>query len=346
MMTFGRTLVGVTLSGVALLGCESTSPVVATHLAFESQPSASVVSTQPLGNVRVTILGADDRVAAGARYRVTISLSANDTAVHLTGTTTVETTTGVATFTDLVVARAGTDFRLVASVTGLESAVSDPFGVAPGPASQLRFDPIASPPILAGSDIPAVVRVTDGGGNTVPDATNPVTLAYTRTGSFGMTAAADGLFGPATQAAANGVVTFRGLAFHKSGGYALAATSPGLSGAASGSVLVQSAALTKLIFVTEPSDGTTSTTLAPFAVQQVDDYGNGMSIPPGGVYSATLSMGNNPTGAGLGGTLTVSGFGATALTFGDISLDKPGTGYTVVVTSGNRTITSAPFSIH
>jgi hypothetical protein len=347
MMTFGRTLVGLALSGLPLFGCDSTtSPVVATHLTFESQPSASVVSTQPLGNVRVTILGADGRVATGTRYQVTITLSSSDTAAHLAGTTTVETTTGVATFPDLAIARAGTDFHLVASATGLESAVSDPFVILTGPAAQLRFDAIAPAVILAGSDIPAVVRVTDAGGNAVPDVTNPVTLASTRTSPIGPTVAPDGLFGPATQAAVNGVATFHGLSLHKSGGYTLSASSPGLAGATSGSFTVQAGAMTRLIFVTQPSDGTANTALAAFSVQDVDDFGNGVSLPPGGIYSATLSIGNNPSGAVLRGTLTVSGFRVSPLTFNDISLDKPGTGYTLVVTSGSWTLTSAPFSIH
>lgn len=346
MMSSGRTRVSVSLSAFALLGCDSTSPVVATHLTFESQPSASVVSTQPLGNVRVTVLSAAGQVVTGTGYRVTMSLSASDAAAQLAGTTTVETTTGVATFPDLAIARAGADFRLVASVTGLESAESRPFVIIPGPASQLRFDPINPSPIPVASDLPAVVRITDAGGNPVPDATNPVTLSSTRTGPFGMSVATDGLFGPATQAAVNGVVTFSGLTIHKSGGYTLSATSPGLSGTTSGPFTVQAAAMTRLIFVTQPSDGTAGTPLAAFSVQQVDDYGNGLSLPPGPSYSATLSMGNNPTGAALGGTLTVSGLGVTALTFKGVSLDKPGTGYTLVATSDGRTLTSTPFSVH
>jgi hypothetical protein len=81
-------------------------------------------------------------------------------------------------------------------------------------------------------------------------------------------------------------------------------------------------------------------------VQQVDVYGNGMSLPPGPPYSVTISLGNNPGGAALGGTLTAQGFGSLAMTFGNVSIDKPGTGYTLVATSGGRTVTSAAFSIH
>jgi hypothetical protein len=338
-------LATVVISGFALLGCDSTSPLVATHVAFESQPPAIVTSAQPLGNVRVTVLTAAGEIASGTNYRVAISLSASDTAAHLTGTAAVETTTGVATFPDLAVVRAGADFRLVARVTSLDSAVSQPFAITPGPASQLRFDAFDNPYVSAGSDIPAIVRVTDAGGNTVLGATNPVTVSYTRTGPYGTTVAADGLFGPTTVAAVNGVATFSGLTFDKSGTYTLSATTSGLSGATSGQLTIQAASMTKLMFVTQPTNGGAGTALASFSVQQVDEYGNGLSLPPGPTYSATLSIGSNPSAAALGGTLTAQGPGVTALTFGNVSIDKPGTGYTLVATSVGRTVTSAPFNI-
>jgi hypothetical protein len=34
-----------------------------------------------------------------------------------------------------------------------------------------------------------------------------------------------------------------------------------------------------------------------------------------------------------------------AFTFANVSIDKPGTGYALVASSGSRTVTSAPFSI-
>jgi len=347
MMHCGRTLAIVAIASFAFLGCDSTSPLVATHVIFDSQPPATAVSAQTLGSIRVTVLTAAGQIATGTNYQVTISLLASDTAAHLAGTTSVQTTDGVATFSDLSVARAGSDFRLVASVADLGSWMSQPFTVKPGPPSKLQFD--SSQPSLSfqvGSDIPAVVRVTDAAGNTVPDATNSVTVGDTRTGSIGMTVAPDSLFGPVTQPAVNGVATFSGLSIHKSGLYSLSATSAGLAAATSGQLTMMAGPMAKLIFVTQPSDGTASTPLATFSVQQVDVYGNGMSLPPGPPYSVTISLGNNPGGAALGGTLTAQGFGSLAMTFGNVSIDKPGTGYTLVATSDGRTVTSAAFSIH
>jgi hypothetical protein len=224
---------------------------------------------------------------------------------------------------------------------------TSPFVVTPTPvASQVRFDSLGQSTALVGWDISVVVRVTDAGGNTIPGATNPVTVGYTRIGPLGMTVAPDGLFGPTTVAAMNGVATFSGLSFHKSGIYTLSAIAPGLSGTTSGSLTMLSGPITRLVFVTQPPNGTAGGALAPFSLLQVDDYGNVISSPPGGSYSATLSLGNNPTGAALGGTLTAQGFGVFTLTFDNVSIDKPGTGYTLVATSSRGwTVTSAPFNI-
>jgi hypothetical protein len=296
--------------------------------------------------VRVSVLTADGKLATDSAYRVVIALSSSDTAAHLVGTTSVETNNGVATFPDLTVVRAGTDFRLIARVTGLEDAVSQTFTVTPGPASELRFEPFNQSVILVASEIPVVVRVTDAGGNTIPDATNTVSIGYTRSGPFGVTFAPDGLYGPTgTAAAVNGVATFSGLNFHKSGLYSLSAAASGLSGATSGQLTIQAANMTRLIFVSQPVNGTAGSSLPTFSVQQVDDFGNGLSLPPGPTYDASLSLGNNPGSAALSGTLTRQVFGVAAISFGDITIDKPGTGYTLVVTSAGRSATSVPFDI-
>lgn len=346
MMPYRRTLASLATLSFALLGCDSTSPRAATLLSFTVQPPSAVVSTQSLGDVHVTLLNALGQVATATGYQVSISLSASDTAAHLAGTTSVSAVDGVATFSDLSVARAGSGFRLVARVTGLDSAMSQPFTVMVGPPAQLRFDSWGPSLMLpAGANIPAVVRVADAGGNVVTNATNSVTIGYTRTGPAGMTVADDGLFGPTTETAINGVAAFNALTLHKTGGYTLTAMSSGLTAATSDHLLIWASSMTRLVFVTQPSNGTANTALATFSVQQVDDYGNGLSLPPGPPYSVTLSLGNNPGGAALGGTLTVQGFGTLAMSFGSVTIDKPGTGYTLVATSGARTVTSAAFNI-
>jgi hypothetical protein len=71
--------------------------------------------------------------------------------------------------------------------------------------------------------------------------------------------------------------------------------------------------------------------LPTFSFRCTDEYGNG-ALPPGGNITVTVALGNNPTGATLSGTLTVSGF-SVVTSFSNVSIDKPGTGYTLVASS-------------
>jgi hypothetical protein len=350
MIKCTRTLASVALCGFVILGCggDSNAPLVATRVAFNTQPSPTVTSGQSLGNVSVTILTADGQIAAGTRYGVTVELWQNGNVFDLlAGSKTVETTTGVANFPNLIVTQAGLDYSLRASIVAMPvfaDVMSQPFTVVPGPASLLRFGGLGL--VGVGLEVPAVVRITDAGGNTVPDATNAVTVGYTRTGEFGITVAPDDSFGPVTATAVNGVATFHGLTFHKSGTYTLSAIASGLSGTTSTNVNILGMSATRLIFIAQPPNGSASTILAPFTVQHVDDYGNGLGLPfgpQGQAFNVTLSLGSNPTGATLGGTLSVFNVGS-AYTFTNITIDKPGT-YTLVATSGTRTVTSAPFTI-
>jgi hypothetical protein len=366
MMHCVRGLASVAVSGFLILGCggDSNAPLVATQVAFETQPLPTVSSAQSLGNVTVRILTASGQTASATKYQVVLGLSAPsdtvqypylnpyprlaaDSAWYLAGTTTIETTTGVASFPNLSIARAGAPFNLVARVTGLDIAVSQPFTVTPGPASQLRFNLITQS--LVGYEAPVVVRIADAAGNIVTSANDSITVGYTRTGSFGFTIALNDAFGPVTTTAVNGVATVHGLTFHKSGTYSLSASAAGLPPATlSYNFTVPGWQMSRLIFATPPSDGTAGIPLATFSVTQADSYGNGPPPPhsPGNPWTVTLSLGSNPSGAALGGTRSAtSGFGATSVSFQDITIDKPGTGYTLVATYGSWSATSAPFDI-
>jgi hypothetical protein len=273
-----------------------------------------------------------------------MSLASSDTAAHLAGTTTVQTVQGIATFTDLNVARAGSAFRLVAHLADLDSAMSAPFQVTAGPAARLSFDPLTSMLVTAGANIPLVVRSTDAAGNAA-SASGTVTIGVTRVSPFGTTTVPDAIFGTTTATLVNGVANFAGISFQKSGGYTLSASAPPLASATNAQLTVQSGPMTHLAFIKPPANGTANVALAAISVQQFDQYGNGLSIPPGPQYSVTLSLGANPTGATLHGTLTRTVFGSVPAVFEDIVIDRAGTGYAVVASSGGMTVTSAAFSI-
>jgi hypothetical protein len=82
----------------------------------------------------------------------------------------------------------------------------------------------------------------------------------------------------------------------------------------------------------------------PFSVSvgTFDDDWNFTSHFSGDV---TIALADNPAGAHLGGTLTVTAANGVA-TFSDLTLDQPGTGYTLQISSdGLATATTVPFDV-
>jgi hypothetical protein len=333
---------------------EPLPPPIPAQLVFATQPPQSVAASEALGEIRISLLSKDGRVAAGIFTRVTMTLQASDTSAKLIGTTTAETTTGIATFSDLYVLRAGSGFRLVAHLSETDSAVSLPFTIRPNVASQLHFRPLPQRELLAGQEIPGVVVETvDVGGNFVP-ADGSVSLSYTRLeDSLPFTAAPDGIFGSTTTATlVNGVAVFPGLYFQKNGGYYLLAEAKGFVGAKSGFLSIRSTFMERLMFIPQPANGVAGAPLSPFSVRLVDKYGNGRDRPSLAQMDVTVMFGKNPSGATLSGTLTETNYSIMSVDFRNVSIDRPGTGYTLIATttatSGAAPIASAesaPFDI-
>lgn len=99
----------------------------------------------------------------------------------------------------------------------------------------------------------------------------------------------------------------------------------------------------RLAFVAQPSDTTTGSAIAPtIAVIAEDASGN-----PVTAYSVpvTLTIGNNPGGASLQGTLT-STAASTPASFSGLSLSTVGSGYTLIASSpGLTSASSVPFNV-
>jgi hypothetical protein len=79
------------------------------------------------------------------------------------------------------------------------------------------------------------------------------------------------------------------------------------------------------------------------AARLLDAYGNLVSTD--NTDQVTVALGANPGGAALGGTTTVTVRGGVA-TFGNLSVSRAGTGYTLVVRSGSlAAATSSAFNV-
>ena len=86
----------------------------------------------------------------------------------------------------------------------------------------------------------------------------------------------------------------------------------------------------RLVFIVQPVNAAVGAPITPAIKVQVQDAaGNPVSSATNPI---TISPGNNPSGAALSGTTTVNAVGGTA-TFADLSINKPGTGYTLAATS-------------
>jgi len=109
---------------------------------------------------------------------------------------------------------------------------------------------------------------------------------------------------------------------------------------------VSPAAASKLVFTVQPSDVTVGNTMSPVVVTAFDMFNN---TATGFTGDVVIAIGNDASGvlgpATLGGTLTVAATLGVA-TFGDLTIDKPGVGYTLVVNATGLTgATSNGFTV-
>ncbi|HUP00811.1 MAG TPA: invasin domain 3-containing protein, partial [Gemmatimonadota bacterium] len=312
-------------------------PPQPTALAFLVQPSdasAGATITPPVAVHAVDGSGNTDTSFGG---EITVAIGTNPGGGTLDGTTTRTAVAGVATFDDLSIAQAGSGYTLTASASGLTSATSTAFDIAPGPASgetsTITADPTAIP--ADGASTSAItVDLKDGFGNERTSGGDIVTLATTA-GSLGpVTDNGDGSYGAVLTAPTTaGTATITGTV----NGAAIADT-------ASVQFAQQSAAqAVALAFLVQPSDAPAGATIVPPVVVRALDGSGNTDASFGG--QITVAIGTNPGGGTLDGTTTRTAVAGVA-TFDDLSIARTGAGYTLVASGGGLTnATSAAFDI-
>lgn len=108
--------------------------------------------------------------------------------------------------------------------------------------------------------------------------------------------------------------------------------------------LLRRAGAVSLAFNQQPSAANAGVALAPAVTVAVRDGLQHPVVSGQHSYAITISLGNNPTGATLSGTTTVTSANGVA-TFSDLSIDRAGTGYTLVATSVGLSATSSSFTV-
>lgn len=130
-MIVGTDKVAVTLNGNPISDSPYTSQVIAVgvRLVFLVAPSAVVAGVNISPPLRVAVQDVNGNTVASSTAAITIAIGANPSGGKLSGTKTVNAVSGVATFSDLRIDRAGTGYTLTARANGLTSATSPPFTV-------------------------------------------------------------------------------------------------------------------------------------------------------------------------------------------------------------------------
>lgn len=200
-----------------------------TALVFSVQPGSAqagnVFANQPV----ITVKNANGETATdySGWVRLAIKSGTGAAQAYLSGSTSVYTTNGVATFTDLSVNKGGMGYVLTATAYSLPPIDSQLFTITSIPAASLAFttQPVGA---QAGASLAMqpVVTVKTANGDVATDYNDAVTLAIKNgAGTGGAT-----LGGAVTVNAINGVATFSGLSINKPGlGYVLTATNGAFS---------------------------------------------------------------------------------------------------------------------
>lgn len=332
-------------SGTVTGAASAPFDVVGVLLVFAVQPSNAATGAVITPPVQVAATDTSGHLATGFRGTVIVTIGSNPAGGTLSGATGVAAVNGVATFANLSIDRAGA-YTLTAATTGLVAGVSRPFSIGGAPAlDTLSMISAAPASIEAGSGTSTIsVTARDAAGNLLSGAT--VVLFATGTGNI--------LTQPAGPTNASGVATGT-LSSTVAETKAVSATVNGTTirrcfirarnrcPPVTAIVTVTPGAAVQLAFTTQPSDVAPGVVITP--VVQVTARDAWANTATGFTQAVTLGIGTNPSGGTLSGTTSAAAANGVA-TFATLSIDKAGTGYTLVAaTAGLTGATSAPFNV-
>lgn len=333
-------------SGSLTLNVSSTFTIVAgaaTKVVYTQQPTAVVAGSVISPAIVVTVQDANSNTVTTSSATVNVAITTNPGGGTLSGTTSINATNGVATFSDLWIDKVGNSYKLTMTSTGLTSAVSSAFNVTAGTATQIGYtaEPSSGTGGVAWTTQPKVA-IQDAYGNTVTTApATSVTLSITSgTGTSGaaLTCTAN------PKNTASGVVTFAACKIDASGtGYTLTATASGLTSDVTDPFDVAVGPAAKLVYTQQPTAIVAGSTITPAVSATVQDAGNNIVTSSSATVSIAIST--NPGGGTLSGTLSTTPTNGV-VSFGDLSIDKVGTGYKLTISStGLTSAASSTFNV-
>ncbi|HSD31080.1 MAG TPA: Ig-like domain-containing protein [Gemmatimonadales bacterium] len=316
-------------------------------LAFTTQPTTTAVLARIDSAVGGVVVSVQDSVGNTVPFGGTVQvvIGTNPGGGTLTGGNAISAPTGVATFANLRINAVGTGYTLVTTSSGpsLISDQSNSFDIVTGPPAKLVFfqNPTNA---TAGATIspPVTVQIQDVNGF-LTTSNASVTLAITTgTGTSGAHLSGGT---QVTVAAVNGTATFSSLSIDSAGtNYRLTASSGTLTTATSNTFTISAGAANKLVFGQQPTGTTAGANISPpVTVRILDALGN--QTTSGASVTLVITPGTGTTGANLSGGGALAAVNGVA-SFGALSIDSAGTGYTLRATSGALTqATSNTFNI-
>jgi hypothetical protein len=317
----------------------NVTPGSAAKVVFTTQPgngiSGSALAIQPV----VKVEDAAGNIVTTSSAPVTLTLNTSSGAGTLSGCSAT-TTSGVASFAgcDVAVTTDGT-FTLTAASTGLTPATSSTF-TATGAATQLLFTTQPSNGVSATAlATQPVVTVEDAAGHPVVASAATITLTKNQVSGTGTLSGCTGAVAPV-----NGVATYSGciVTLGTDGAFTLTATQTGLTGTSANFTVTGAAS--KVVFSTQPGNGTSGSTLTTQPVAMIEDAAGNTVVTSSA--PVTLSV-NAVTGAGtLSGCSATTTNGFAVFSGCTMTVTTSGTFTLTAASSGLASATSSAFTVN
>jgi hypothetical protein len=335
-----RTRVFVSVLTVASLvvvfaGSPADAVGPAAKLVFTTQPGVGANVAPNSISLAVSVEDAAGNVETGdTSTTVTLAVASGPGVLACAGGLTATVSAGVASFS-CSITTAGAYTLNATSSPPLGTATSNSFNVT-------QYLTFSTQPGNGASGVALptqpVVTLKDVSGTTINDNSTLVTLAIASGPPGAVLTCA-----PVTAAA--GVATFAGCKIDKVGTYTLTATGPAYAPATSASFTISVGPAAKLVFTTQPGNGTAGAVLSTQPVVAIEDAGGNVVTSDTSVIALSIT----PSTGTAAAVLSCSPVNAVAgvATFAGCAIDRAGTGYEVDAADSTDSLsaTSTPFNV-